>query len=96
MIGQLRHRHRSVEFRKFLDLIETQVPAGFDVYLIIDNYSTHKTAIIRKWFAKRPHFHVHFTPTYGSWINLVERWFADSAWCVSQCKGSRIGDSRVH
>jgi transposase len=77
VIGQLRHRHRSVEFRKFLDLIETQVPAGFDVHLIVDNYSTHKTAIIRKWFAKRPHFHVHFTPTYGSWINLVERWFAE-------------------
>jgi len=77
VIGQLRHRHRSVEFRKFLDLIETQVPSGFEVHLIIDNYSTHKTAIIRKWFAKRPHFHVHFTPTYGSWINLVERWFAE-------------------
>jgi transposase len=77
VIGQLRHRHRSVEFRKFLDLIETQVPAGFDAHLIVDNYSTHKTAIIRKWFAKRPHFHVHFTPTYGSWINLVERWFAE-------------------
>jgi len=77
VIGQLRHRHRSVEFRKFLDLIETQVPAGLDVHLIVDNYSTHKTAIIRTWFAKRPHFHVHFTPTYGSWINLVERWFAE-------------------
>ncbi len=79
VIGQLRHRHRSVEFRKFLDLIETQVPAGFDVHLIVDNYCTHKTAIIRNWFAKRPHFHfhVHFTPTYGSWINLVERWFAE-------------------
>ena len=77
VIGQLHHRHRSVEFRKFLDLIETQVPAGFDAHLIVDNYSTHKTAIIRKWFAKRSHFHVHFTPTYGSWINLVERWFAE-------------------
>lgn len=77
VIGQLRHRHRSVEFRKFLDLIETQVPAGFDVHLIVDNYSTHKTAIIRNWFAKRPRFHLHFTPTYGSWINLVERWFAE-------------------
>ena len=53
------------------------MPAGLDVHLIVDNYATHKTAIIRKWFAKRPHFHVHFTPTYGSWINLVERWFAE-------------------
>jgi hypothetical protein len=58
-------------------LIENQVPAGLDVHIIVDNYSTHKTAIIRKWFAKRPRFHVHFTPTYGSWINLVERWFAE-------------------
>ncbi len=77
VIGQLHRRHRSVEFRKFLDKIEAQVPAGLDVHLIVDNYATHKTAIIRKWFAKRPHFHVHFTPTYGSWINLVERWFAE-------------------
>lgn len=55
----------------------SQVPAGLDVHLIVDNYATHKTAIIRKWFAKRPRFHVHFTPTYGFWINLVECWFAE-------------------
>jgi transposase len=77
VIGQLRHRHRSVEFRRFLDLMEEQVPAELEAHIILDNYSTHKTAIIRNWFAKRPRFHVHFTPTYGSWINLVERWFAD-------------------
>jgi len=77
VIGQLHRRHRSVEFRKFLDRIEAHVPAGLDIHLILDNYGTHKTAIIRKWFAKRPRFHVHFTPTYGSWINLVERWFAE-------------------
>ena len=77
VIGQLHRRHRSLEFRKFLDRIESQVPADLDVHLIVDNYATHKTAIIRKWFAKRPRFHVHFTPTYGSWINLVERWFAE-------------------
>jgi transposase len=53
------------------------VPAGLDVHIIVDNYGTHKTAIIRKWFAKRPRFHVHFTPTYGSWVNLVERWIAE-------------------
>src|SRR5437660_12900197 len=52
-------------------------PTELDVHIIVDNYGTHKTAIIRKWFAKRPRFHVHFTPTYGSWINLVERWFAE-------------------
>jgi transposase len=77
VIGQLHRRHRSLEFRKFLDTIESRVPTGLDVHLIVDNYATHKTAIIRKWFAKRPRFHVHFTPTYGSWINLVERWFAE-------------------
>src|SRR6202162_846790 len=77
VIGQLHRRHRSCEFRRFLDTIETQVPAELEVHIIADNYGTHKTAMIRKWFAKRPRFHVHFTPTYGSWINLVERWFAE-------------------
>lgn len=77
VIGQLHQRHRSLEFRKFLDLIESQVPATLEIHIIMDNYSTHKTALIRNWFAKRPRFHLHFTPTYGSWINLVERWFAE-------------------
>src|SRR5207302_7432005 len=76
IIGQLRRRHRWQEFRQFLDVIEAQVPAGLEAHIIVDNYGTHKTAIIRKWFLKRLRFHVHFTPTYGSWINLVERWFA--------------------
>ena len=77
VMAQLKPRHRSLEFRQFLDLIEAQVPAALEVHIIVDNYGTHKTALIRKWFAKRPRFHVHFTPTYGSWINLVERWFAE-------------------
>jgi transposase len=77
VIAQLKRRHRSLEFRQFLDAIEEQVPAGFDVHIILDNYGTHKTALIRKWFAQRPRFHMHYTPTYGSWINLVERWFAE-------------------
>ena len=76
-IGQLHRRHRSGEFRQFLDGIEAQVPAGLEVHLILDNYGTHKTALIQNWFAKRPRFHLHFTPTYGSWINLVERWFSE-------------------
>ena len=75
-IGQLHRRHRSVEFRKFLDTIEATVPAGLEVHLILDNYGTHKTALIRNWLAKRPRFHLHFTPTSASWINLVERFFA--------------------
>jgi len=77
LITQFHQRHRATEFRLFLDAIDTAVPRHLDVHLIMDNYGTHKTAIIRHWFAKRPRFHVHFTPTYGSWLNLVERWFAE-------------------
>jgi len=77
VIGQFHRRHRSAEFRRFLDTIEARVPADLDVHLILDNYGTHKTTVIRKWLLKRPRFHVHFTPTYGSWLNLVERWFAE-------------------
>jgi transposase len=77
VIAQLHRRHRSQEFRRFLDTIDANVPADLDVHIVLDNYGTHKTDIIRKWFAKRPRFHVHFTPTYGSWLNLVERWFAE-------------------
>ena len=75
VIGQCHRRHRAVEFRTFLDAIESAVPPGLDVHLIADNYATHKTALIRNWFAKRPRFHIHFTPTSASWLNLVERWF---------------------
>jgi transposase len=76
VIGECHGRHRAVEFRTFLDTIEANVPGDLDVHLILDNYGTHKTATIRRWLAKRPRFHVHFTPTSASWINLVERWFA--------------------
>jgi len=76
IIGECHRRHRSTEFRKFLDTIEQAVPPQLDVHLILDNYGTHKTALIHRWLAKRPRFHVHFTPTSASWINLVERWFA--------------------
>lgn len=76
VIGECHRRHRSVEFRKFLDTIDQNVPAALDVHLVLDNYGTHKTSIIRNWLAKRPRFHIHFTPTSASWINLVERWFA--------------------
>ena len=75
VIGQCHRRHRAVEFRKFLDAIESEVPAGLDLHLIADNYATHKTALIRNWFAKRPRFQIHFTPTSASWLNLVDRWF---------------------
>src|SRR5438132_5914559 len=77
VITQFHQRHRSAQFREFLDLIDARVPRRLDVHIIMDNYSTHKTPLIRNWFAKRPRFHVHYTPTYGSWLNLVERWFAE-------------------
>jgi len=77
LITQFHQRHRSTEFRQFLDAIDAAVPQHLDVHLIMDNYGTHKTPLIRNWFAKRPRFRVHFTPTYGSWLNLVERWFAE-------------------
>ena len=77
VVTAFHRRHRSVEFRQFLDAVDAAVPKKLDVHLIMDNYGTHKTALIRNWLAKRPRFHVHFTPTYGSWLNLVERWFAE-------------------
>jgi transposase len=77
LITQFHRRHRSVEFRQFLDAVDAAVPRSLDIHLIMDNYGTHKTALIRNWLAKRPRFHVHFTPTYGSRLNLVERWFAE-------------------
>lgn len=76
IISQLHRRHRAVEFRAFLDAIDQEVPDHLQVHLILDNYGTHKTALIHRWLTKRPRFHLHFTPTSGSWLNLVERWFA--------------------
>ncbi len=76
VIGELHRRHRSQEFLQFLNTIDAQVPADLDIHLILDNYGTHKTPRVRRWFARHPRFHVHFTPTSASWFNLVERWFA--------------------
>ena len=76
VIGKCFPRHRAAEFRKFLDEIEINVPAGLDVHLVMDNYATHKTQLIRDWLAKRPRWHVHLTPTSSSWLNQVERFFA--------------------
>jgi hypothetical protein len=66
LVTDFHRRHRSVEFRQFLDAIDTAVPKKWDVYLIMDNYGTHMTVLIRNWLARRPRFHVHFTPAYGS------------------------------
>jgi transposase len=76
VIGRCYPRHRSAEFRKFLDVIDAAVPADLDVHVVLDNLSTHKTKLIRDWLAKRPRFHFHFTPTSSSWLNQVERFFA--------------------
>lgn len=76
VIGQLHRRHRSIEFAKFLDTIDANVPRHLDVHLILDNYGTHKTPRIQRWLVRHPRFHLHFTPTGASWLNLVERWFA--------------------
>ncbi len=77
VIGKCFRRHRSREFRKFLDHIEANVPEDLDIHIVMDNYSTHKTKEVRAWFAKRPRWHVHFTPTSASWLNQVERFFSD-------------------
>jgi transposase len=69
-------RHRAQEFRRFLDEVERNVPADLDIHVVMDNYGTHKTKLIRNWFARRPRWRVHFTPTSASWINLVELFFA--------------------
>src|SRR5437764_910963 len=74
---QLHRRHRAVEFRKFLDLLEQTVPAELEVHLILDNYATHKTPAIRRWLLRHPRFLLHFIPKSSSWLNLVERWFAE-------------------
>lgn len=75
VIGQLKRRHRSVEFLQFLKAIDTAVPKDQEVHLIMDNYGTHKTEKVRAWFVAHSRYHVHFTPTSASWLNLVERFF---------------------
>jgi transposase len=77
VIGSLRQRHRAQEFKKFLIQIDEEVPAQLDVHLILDNYATHKTPEIKRWLLRHPRFHLHFTPTSGSWLNMVERWFGE-------------------
>ena len=77
VIGSLHRRHRASEFKKFLVHIDEEVPEELDVHLILDNYATHKTPDIMRWLLRHPRFHLHFTPTSGSWLNMVERWFAE-------------------
>ena len=75
IITSLHHRHRSVEFRTFLTKLDVEVPTELNVDLIYDNYTTHKSPTVQRWLAAHPRFHMHYTPTYSSWLNQVERWF---------------------
>ncbi|HXQ18494.1 MAG TPA: IS630 family transposase [Acidimicrobiales bacterium] len=77
VIADMTDRHRAEEFRRFLNLINRSVPEDLDVHLVVDNVSTHKTPEIKRWLLRHPRFTLHFTPTYSSWINLIERWFAE-------------------
>jgi transposase len=77
VISALHSRHRAIEFKKFLQTIDREVPDHLDVHLVLDNSSTHTTPAIKRWLAAHPRFHLHFTPTSSPWLNLVERWFAE-------------------
>jgi transposase len=77
VISQVHRRHRHQEFLKFLKQIDASVPAGLELHLVCDNYATHKTPAIKTWLLRHPRFQLHFTPTSASWLNLVERWFAE-------------------
>jgi transposase len=77
VIGALHSRHRASEFLAFLKTIEASVPTALDVHLVLDNASTHKTPAVKRWLLGHPRFVLHFTPTSSSWLNLVERWFAE-------------------
>lgn len=76
VISSVHRRHRTIEFKKFLQKLDVEIPPDLDVHLICDNYGTHKTPAIKNWLLRHPRFHMHYTPTYSSWINQVERWFA--------------------
>jgi transposase len=78
VLAEMTPRHRAEEFRRFLNLIDRSVPAQLDVHLVLDNSSTHRTPSIQRWLVRHPRFTLHFTPTYSSWLNLVERWFGES------------------
>jgi transposase len=77
VISDLTPRHRAEEFRRFLNLIDRNVPTHLDVHVVVDNNATHKTPSVQRWLVRHPRFTLHFTPTYSSWLNLVERWFAE-------------------
>ena len=77
VIGACMPRHRHQEYLKFLRKLDREVPSGLDLHLILDNYSTHKHDDVTEWLVQHPRFHMHYTPTSSSWLNLVERWFRE-------------------
>jgi transposase len=91
VIGSLHSRHRAIEFKKFLQTLDREVPRDLDVHLVLDNSSTHKTPAIRDWLTAHPRFVLHFTPTSSSWLNLVERWFAELT--TRSCAAARTAPS---
>ncbi|CAN5608950.1 hypothetical protein BH20ACT23_BH20ACT23_30550 [soil metagenome] len=91
MIADLAPRHRAEEFRRFLNLIDKSVPAHLEVHVVLDNSSTHKTPSIQRWLVRHPRFTLHFTPTYSSWLNLVERWFAELTTKVAAARNAPLG-----
>jgi transposase len=93
VIGEIHHRHRSIEFRHFLATVHAATPTELDLHLVLDNASTHKSPIIRRWLLRHPRVHLHFTPTSGSWLNLVECWF--SVLTARQLKRGRFGSTQA-
>ena len=89
-ISNCYRHHRHQEFLQFLNQIEANLPAGLDVHLVMDNYGTHKVETVQRWLARHPRYHVHFTPTSASWLNLVERLFAELTECCVR-RGSHTG-----
>ncbi len=91
VIADMSPRHRAEEFRRFLNLVDSSVPAHLDVHVVLDNSSTHKTPSIQRWLLRHPRFNLHFTPTYSSWLNLVERWFAELTSKMDQTLSPPLG-----
>ncbi len=89
VITNMTARHRAEEFRRFLNIIDKQVPEHLDVHVVLDNVSTHKTPSIQRWLQRHPRFTFHFTSTYSSWMNLVERWFAELTDIAGSCASAR-------
>jgi transposase len=92
LISRIARRHRHHEWLAFLKLIDREVPAGLDIHLIADNYATHKHAAVKAWLAKHPRFHIHFTPTSSSWMNLVERFFRDLTDFITAKSFASVGE----